>query len=92
MPLLVFLPVEVLPLEPEFFGFEAESLDFASPDLALTTLPTPASFAPASTAPLNAPVAAPTAAPLTTSVKASVAFAIIPFEDLFTVFFLRKNF
>jgi hypothetical protein len=85
--LLVFLLFEVFPLEAELFDFEAEPLDFDSSALALISLPTPATFAPASTAPLNAPVAAPIAAPLTTSVKASVAFATIPFDELFFVFF-----
>jgi hypothetical protein len=86
------LLVEVLPLEAELFGFEAESSGVNASALALISLPTPATFAPASTAPLTAPVAAPTTAPLTTSVKASVAFAIIPFDELFFSFFFRQNF
>lgn len=87
MLLLAFLLVDVLPLDAEFFDFEAELFDFDWLFLALASLSTPAIFAPASTAPLNAPVAAPIAAPLTTSVKASVAFATIPSDFLFTVFF-----
>ncbi len=83
LPLLVFLLAEVLSFDAELFDFEAEPLDFAWSALALISLPTPATFAPASTAPLNAPVAAPTAAPLITSVKASVAFATMPFDELF---------
>jgi hypothetical protein len=87
LPLLAFLLVDVLPLDAEFFDFEAELFDFDWLFLALASLSTPAIFAPASTAPLTAPVAAPIAAPLTTSVKASVAFAIMPSDFLFTVFF-----
>jgi len=52
----------------ELFAFEAESLNFDCSVLALTSLPIPATFTPASTAPLNAPVAAPTTALLATSV------------------------
>jgi hypothetical protein len=87
LPLLAFLLVDVLPLDAEFFDFEAELFDFDWLFLALASLSTPAIFAPASTAPLTAPVAAPIAAPLTTSVKTSVAFAIMPSDFLFTVFF-----
>jgi hypothetical protein len=54
-------------------------------------LPTPAAFAPASTAPLTAPVAAPMTAPLATLVKTSAAFAITPFDELFTVFFCAEE-
>ena len=90
--LLVFLLFAVLPLEAELFDFEAEPLGLGSSALALISLPTPATFAPASIAPLTAPVAAPMAAPLTTSVKASVALATIPFEELFFIFFFLKSF
>lgn len=88
---MAFLLVDVLPLDAEFFDFEAELFDFDWLFLALASLPTPAILAPASTAPLNAPVAAPIAAPLTTSVKASVAFATMPSDLLFTVFFEEEE-
>jgi len=88
---LVFLLVEVLPLGAELFDFEAEPLGFDWSVSALASLPTPTTFAPALTAPLNAPVTALTAAPFTTSDKASVAFASTPFDELFTVFFCAEE-
>jgi hypothetical protein len=92
LPLLVFLLVEVLPLDAELFGFETEALDFDWSVLALASLLIPTAFAPALSAPPNAPVAAPMTTSLATSVKASVAFAITPFEELFTFLFLQKSF
>lgn len=87
-----FLFEELLPLATEFFDFEAEFLDFGAAVFDLPSVPVPATFAPASTAPLKAPVAAPIAAPLTTSVTASAAWATMPFERLLGVFFDAEAF
>jgi hypothetical protein len=87
---LVFLLVEVVLFVAELFGLETESLDFDWSVLALASLLIPTAFAPAPSAPPNAPVAAPMTTSLATSVKASVAFAITPFEELFTFFFAEE--
>jgi hypothetical protein len=85
--LLAFFPAAALPAEPELFDFEAELFAFDEPVFALASFPAPATFAPASTAPLIAPVAAPTAAPVTISAKASVAFSTMPLDEPLLDFF-----
>lgn len=70
LPLLVFLFAEVRLFEFEDFGFETTApASFDAAAFGFISLPNPATFAPASTAPTIAPLAAP----FKTSVKTSVA-------------------
>jgi hypothetical protein len=81
---LEFLFAAVLFFEFESFDFLPESADFDALALFSFSLPAPAIFAPASTAPITAPEAAP----FRTSVKTSVVLSTRLFAEAAT-FFLR---
>lgn len=80
------MPAEDFALEPEALFFEDEPPDLEPEDFFLTSFSTPATFAPASIAPITAPFKASDAAPLRTSVTGSATALTKPETELATFF------